>query len=144
MEAPPDTPPPPTLEIKLRYDVWEEQFVVLTRREGEVERRRFARREEAIDVFMNPEFLPLAPLESLPEGIPLQIAVRVALNPADEEEMKQIQEWIRHPLGADAKSGWIGAMIGALVDERSGFAQRLIDGITPRFQRRGKSIHVEN
>lgn len=141
-ENPAALPALPLFEIKLRYDVWDETWWYSIGEPGKSQRVRLASRPEALRRAASPGPIALFPLESLPEGVTVALQMRAVLNPMSAEELGRVQEWLRRPEGPDSGLGWVGSMIGFLVDEQSGFSTRTLEGRTAYFRREGGRIHA--
>jgi hypothetical protein len=94
-----------TAEIAIRYDLWEQTFIVTrTVERAPAETRKLANMNEMND-YLNSLHLPrLFAARSLPANRDLTLRAELLLNPIGREKLRMIRKWVAEnstPVGAD-------------------------------------------
>lgn len=83
------------VEIAIRYDLWDEQFAVITRVDGAVVNRVMIREiQQVIDTLRGLQLPELFPVSGVPHDEELIMHAIVLLNPIDRERMDAIRKWV--------------------------------------------------
>jgi hypothetical protein len=84
-----------TVEIAIRYDLWDQQFSMVSSINGAVVESRIVARIEDVNALLHALRLPkLFDTASLPRARDLVLRVEVLLNPIDRERMRMIRKWV--------------------------------------------------
>jgi hypothetical protein len=83
------------VEIAIRYDLWDQEFLVVSTMEGTVAESRTLANLAEVNALLTALPLPrLFDVSALPAGADLTLRVEVLLNPIDREKMQMIRKWV--------------------------------------------------
>jgi hypothetical protein len=84
-----------SIEVSIRYDLWDEKFSVVTTLEGAPVETRVLSSLADVNAALSELALPrLFSTRGLPASKDLLLRVEVLLNPIDRERMRMVQKWV--------------------------------------------------
>ncbi|HEV8320521.1 MAG TPA: DUF4390 domain-containing protein [Myxococcota bacterium] len=104
--------------VKIRYDLWEEVFLVKASDARGVTSLKLARREDAVAAATALDFFPVAPLALADPARVYFVAFRVEVDPTSKEMLEEYTRWITRPPGArppGASKSFFGSFVSLFV-----------------------------
>lgn len=89
-----------SVEIAIKYDLWDEQFTMTTRLDGVVVNTSVSKDvQQVIDTLQAIDLPELFPLDAAPAGSEVIMKAVVLINPIDRARMDAIKEWVAQNSG---------------------------------------------
>jgi hypothetical protein len=110
------------VEITIRYDLWDQQFIVNTTMDNKVvDSRRLATVAEVKAFFSPLRLVHLFSVQSLPQSRPLSVRSELLLNPIEREKLSNIRKWVAAnstpSMGAEQGDSMSSAIINRLFEQ---------------------------
>jgi hypothetical protein len=109
-------------EIAIRYDLWDQQFIVITTMDNTVsDSRRFATVADVKAFFAPLRLTNLFATATLPPSRPLTLRSELLLNPIEREKLSNIRKWVAAnstpSMGAEQGDSMSSAIINRLFEQ---------------------------
>lgn len=114
------------VEITIRYDLWDQQFIVNTTMDNRVvDSRRLATVAEVKAFFSPLRLARLFAIQSPPQARPITVRIELLLNPIEREKLSNIRKWVAANSTPSMGAGQGDSMSSAIINR---LFEQYVDG----------------